>query len=150
FVTLDKLPLTPNGKVDRRALPEPELAKSPAIIYVPPRNALELEIVKVFETALNMRPIGVKDNFFELGGHSLLALRVCNLIEKNLGRRPPVATIFQNPSVEQLAAALRRDVNATPRSSLVNLQPQGNRRPLFFVHAAGGGVFSYVELANRL
>jgi amino acid adenylation domain-containing protein len=150
FVALESLPLTPSGKVDRRALPTPERAESPAGGYAPPRDASELDLVKVFEMALNVIPVGIKDNFFELGGHSLLALRVCNLIERNLGKRLPVATIFQNASVEQLAAVLRRDVNSAPRSSLVKIKSQGNRRPLFFVHAVGGGVFNYVELANRL
>jgi thioesterase domain-containing protein len=150
FVTLEELPLTPNGKVDRRALPAPEQLESPAREYVPPRDALELELVKVFETALNVRPIGIKDSFFELGGHSLLALRVCNLIESNLGKRLPVVTIFQNTSVERLAAVLRQHVNSAPRSSLVDIQPRGDRRPLFFVHAVGGSVFSYVELASHL
>ncbi|HZF40852.1 MAG TPA: amino acid adenylation domain-containing protein [Blastocatellia bacterium] len=150
FVALESLPLTPSGKVDRRALPAPERAESPVGGYAPPRDALELDLVKVFEMALNVRPVGIKDNFFELGGHSLLALRVCNLIERNLGKRLPVATIFQNASVEQLAAVLRRDVNSAPRSSLVKIKSQGNRRALFFVHPVGGGVFSYLELANRL
>ena len=118
--------------------------------YIPPRDVLEIELVKIFEEALNVRPIGLKDNFFELGGHSLLALRVCNLIERHLGSRPHVATIFQNATVEELAAVLRRDGNSTSRASLVNIRPQGNERPLFFVHGAGGGASTYVELANRL
>jgi thioesterase domain-containing protein len=35
-------------------------------------------------------------------------------------------------------------------SPLVELQPEGTKPPFFFVHAAGGTVFSYLKLAQRL
>ena len=110
--------------------------------------ALELQLVNLWEEVLDVRPIGVTDNFFELGGHSLAAVRLFALIEKRLGKKVPLATVFQGATVEQLAKILRQHAKAPPRSSLVAIQPGGNRRPLFLIHPAGGHVFPYVHLAR--
>ena len=58
---------------------------------------------------------------------------------------------WKEPGFVSGTDAERRDVAARPGSErLVLLQPLGSRRPLFFVHAAGGNVFSYVALARHL
>ena len=151
FVPLDTLPLMPNGKIDRGALPEPGRARSePGRALVAPRNALELQLTSLWEEVLGVRPIGVTDNFFELGGHSLAAVRLFALIEKRLGKKVPLATVFQGATVEHLANILRQHAKMAPSSSLVAIQPGGNRRPLFLIHPAGGHVFPYVHLAHHL
>ncbi|NOT58294.1 MAG: amino acid adenylation domain-containing protein, partial [Deltaproteobacteria bacterium] len=151
FVPLKALPLMSNGKRDRRALPEanrarPEMEKA----FVAPRDTLELQLTHIWEDVLGVRPIGVRDNFFELGGHSLLAVRLFSVIENKLGKRLPLATVFQGATVEHLAAILRQQASPEPRSSLVAIQPGGHKRPLFLVHPAGGHVFPYVQLAHAL
>jgi thioesterase domain-containing protein/acyl carrier protein len=151
FVPLDALPLMPNGKVDRNTLPEPErIQVEPGRAFVAPRNALQLQLSNLWEEVLGIRPIGVTDNFFELGGHSLAAVRLFALIEKRLGKKVPLATVFQGATVEHLANILQQRVKATSSSSLVAIQPGGNRRPFFLIHPAGGHVFPYVHLANCL
>jgi len=151
FVLLDALPLMPNGKVDRLALPVPDRAR-PELekTFVAPRDDLELQLAQIWEQVLDVRPIGVRDNFFDLGGHSLLAVRLLASIENRLGKKLPLATVFQGATVEQLADILRHDDKSAPRSSLVALQPGGSKRPLFLVHPAGGQVFPYVHLARHL
>jgi amino acid adenylation domain-containing protein len=151
FVPLDALPMMPNGKVDRGALPEPGRTRSePGRAFVAPRNALELQLTSLWEEVLGVRPIGVTDNFFELGGHSLAAVRLFALIEKRLGKKVPLATVFQGATVEHLAKILNQHAKAPPHSSLVAIQPGGNRRPFFLIHPAGGHVFPYVHLAHHL
>ena len=151
FVPLDALPLMPNGKVDRGALPEAGRTRSePGRVFAAPRNALELQLVSLWEEVLGVRPIGVTDNFFELGGHSLAAVRLFALIEKRLGKKVPLATVFQGATVEHLANILHQHAKVAPSSSLVAIQPDGTRRPLFLIHPAGGHVFPYVHLANCL
>jgi amino acid adenylation domain-containing protein len=149
FVLLDALPLMPNGKVDRRALPVPDRAR-PELekAFVAPRDDLELQLAQIWEEVLGVRPVGVKDNFFELGGHSLMAVRLFALIEKRLGRKLPLTTVFQGATVEHLASVLRQQPG--PQSSLVPIKPDGGKRPLFLVHPAGGHVFPYVYLAQYL
>ncbi|MGB7926172.1 MAG: alpha/beta fold hydrolase, partial [Pyrinomonadaceae bacterium] len=151
FVELTELPLTPNGKINRGGLPatgETELAGGAS--FVPPRDALELQLTKMWEEIFGFRPIGVTDNFFELGGQSLLAVRLMARIERALGKRVPVASLFRGATVEQLAALLRQQGERAPQSSLVDIQAGGERRPFFCVHPVGGGVYSYVGLAHQL
>ncbi|HEX2524309.1 MAG TPA: amino acid adenylation domain-containing protein, partial [Terriglobia bacterium] len=151
FVLLDALPLMPSGKVDRRSLPAPDRARPESEnAFVAPRDDLELQLTHIWEDVLGVRPIGVRDNFFELGGHSLLAARLLASIENRLGKKLPLATVFQGATVEHLAAILRQDAKPAPRSSLVAIQPAGSKRPLFLVHPAGGHVFPYVHLARYL
>jgi thioesterase domain-containing protein/acyl carrier protein len=151
FVWLDRLPLTRNGKVDRRCLPRPggerpELDKP----ILAPRDELELQLSLIWERVLGIRSVGREDNFFELGGHSLLAVRLFSEIEKRTGRRLPLATLFEAPTVERLAAVIRQEGWTAPWSSLVAIQPGGTRLPFYCVHPAGGGLLAYRDLARHL
>ena len=151
FVLLDALPLTPNGKVDRRALPAPDqIRQEPEETFVAPRDELELQLAKIWEKVLVTQPVGVRDNFFDLGGHSLLAVRLFAQIEKKFGKHLPLATLFQTPTVEQLAGILRQRERPASGSSLVAIQPSGLKPPFFCVHEADGHVLCYRELANYL
>ena len=75
FVALEALPLTPNGKLDRQALPAPGATQHQASGFVAPRDALEQQLVDIWQECLGVNPIGVTDDYFDIGGHSLLALR---------------------------------------------------------------------------
>ena len=151
FIVLESLPLSPTGKVDRGALPPTNGAK-PATTkrFAPPTDELELKLTKIWERVLGIRSISVNDNFFELGGHSLLAVRLFAQIEKSFGRNLPLATLFQAPTVKQLARVLRKEGWPAPWSSLVMIQGGSNRTPFFCVHAAGGNVLEYHDLARLL
>ena len=151
IVMLETLPLSPGGKVDRQALPQPDRHR-PGLkeAFVEPRDELEFQLAQIWEEVLDVHPVGVRDNFFELGGHSLLAVRLFALIENRLGKRLPLAAVFQGATVEHLAEVLRLQGAAGPPSALVAIQPGGTRHPLFLVHPAGGQVFPYVQLAQLL
>ncbi len=149
FVPLESLPLSPIGKVDRRALPEPtDLRPATATSFA--TDELELKLIKIWERVMGISAIGVNDNFFYLGGHSLLAVRLFAQIEKSFGRNLPLATLFQAPTVKQLARIIRAQGWSAPWSSLVMIQPGGDRTPFFCIHAAGGNVLEYHDLARLL
>lgn len=151
FMLLDSLPTLPNGKVDRGALPTPDQNRiEMRKILVGPRNDLERQLTALWEEVLNVRPIGVTDNFFELGGHSLLAVRLFALIEKRLDQKLPLAALFRGATIERLADVLCRSSLSQTPSSLVPIQPDGDKRPLFLVHPAGGHVFPFLGLAQCL
>ena len=154
FVPLRAIPLTPNGKVDRNALPEPDKSRPLVERVATPRDAVELKLTQIWENVLDVHPIGIEDKFFDLGGHSLLAVKMIAQIEKVFGRRLRVATVFQAPTIEQLAAIIREEIqegSALAGTSLVEIQSQGSRPPLFLVHGAGGGMFwGYVNLSRHL
>jgi len=151
FVFLKALPLTPNGKVDRRALPAPEA--SAAIAHgeaMAPRDAVETQLVKIWEQVLSTRPIGVHDNFFELGGHSLMAVRLMGRVEKAFARQFPITALVQAPTIAQFAELVRNDETGDLWSSLIPLQAEGSKPPFFFVHGLGGTVLRYHELAVHM
>jgi thioesterase domain-containing protein/acyl carrier protein len=150
FVVLEELPLSTNGKVDRNALPAANEHKPAGKPAAAPQDGLELKLLKIWERVLAVGPVGIDDNFFDIGGHSLLAVRLFAQIEKSFGRNLPLATLFQAPTIRLLAQVLREEGWTAPWSSLVLLQNGGNRRPFFCVHAAGGNVLEYHELARLL
>jgi amino acid adenylation domain-containing protein len=149
FVTIGNLPLTPNGKVDRRALPEPN-AQGQSDEFIAPTDELETELVRIWESALGRHPISIRDNFFDLGGHSLLAVSVFSDIETKLGKNLPLATLYQAPTIEQLAKALRDRGWSPPWSPLVAIKSEGTNPPLFCVHGINGGVLYYRSLGAYL
>jgi len=67
-----------------------------------------------------------------------------------LGTELPVASLFQSPTVEQLAQTIRQAGALLGWSALVPIQPGGSQAPLFCVHGVGGGVLGYAELARLL
>ena len=154
FAILTTVPLTPSGKVDKRALPTDKLIRpSSTQSFIAPRNFSELALAKMWENLLGTRPIGVLDNFFDVGGHSFLAVRLMAQIYEKFGHNLPLSTLFENATIEQLAKVISRPsttVSSLSRSPLVAVQPSGSKTPFFCVHAAGGGVNSYLGLAQKL
>jgi len=149
YIELDALPLSPNGKIDRGLLPEPE--ETYRNQFSTPVDETERRLAALWEEIFNFAPIGRSDNFFELGGHSLLAVRLFTLIGQEFGVHLPLSTLFEAPTVEKLAAALHGRDNLLPAwSSLVKIQPHGDAPVFFCVHAVGGNVLEYHELAREL
>src|SRR5262249_23302820 len=107
FVFLDGLPLLPNGKVDRNVL----LAQDHNRLeqgrrLVAPRTALEQRLAQIWTEVLKLERIGVHDNFFDLGGHSLIATQVVSRIRDACQTNIPLRTLFEKPTVEELAVAI--------------------------------------------
>jgi thioesterase domain-containing protein len=117
---------------------------------VPPRTTVELELVRIWEELLQVRPIGVRDDFFGIGGHSLLAVRMAAFIEKRLGSSLPLARLFTAGTIEAIAAELDSLRGAGSGSPVVALKATGARPPLFCVHPAGGGAFCYLALSRAV
>jgi amino acid adenylation domain-containing protein len=107
FVPLAALPRTPSGKVDHRALPEPRPDAAPDEPRVAPRTRLEAELADLVAAVLRRsEPVGALDNFFVLGGHSLTATQLMAEIWTAYGVDLPVRTLFDDPTVAGLAAAV--------------------------------------------
>ncbi|MFB2875365.1 thioesterase domain-containing protein, partial [Floridanema aerugineum] len=151
YVLLETLPLTPSGKVDRRALPEPSDRTSSDTIVLP-RNPVELKLAQIWSKILKLDLVGVKDNFFDLGGHSLLIPYLMAQIKQAFNKDIPLATLLQNPTIEQLATVVQKDkdVDTKNDSPLLAIQPVGEHPPLFCVPGSGGYSLYLYNLARCL
>jgi aspartate racemase len=151
FIFLDRLPLSANGKLDRGALPSPE-GNGAALedTFVAPRSPIEEALTGIWTELLRLERVGVNDNFFRLGGHSLLAVRLFAEIEKRFKKRLPLSSLFERPTIQNLASMLSQTRSPNASSSLVAIQPHGSKPPFFCIHEFFGDVLCYMNLARHL
>ena len=127
-------------------------------------DTLEGAMSVIWSDLLGRPDIGPDEDFFDLGGHSLIAIRLMARIHSEFGTRLQLAAIFDAPTIATLAAHLRSehpdiderfgaraaDATAGPsiapaglpvhKRHLVPISSNGDRRPLYIVHGAGGNV----------
>lgn len=145
FVLLDALPLRPGGRVARHALPKPASAEK--TVQTPAQlDETERKLVAIWESVLDVRPIGVEDNFFDLGGYSFQVAKLLRKIEAEFGTRLSMAAVFEAPTVSRLAKLLgdRSLIARVSRTS--TLQPAGTLEPLLWIY--GGPIVR--SLASNL
>jgi aspartate racemase len=145
FVFLDALPLNPNGKVNRLALPDPKTVGLNKQFLggemTEPRSQVEAAIARIWQDALKVERVGIHDNFFDIGGHSLMAVLVLTRIERTLGVRLPLTSFLHSATIAQLAVLVDGKAEQVHEwSPIVPIQTNGNKPPVFGVHAIEGGV----------
>ncbi|MDR6889216.1 MULTISPECIES: non-ribosomal peptide synthetase [Variovorax] len=108
LMVLDAVPLNSNGKVDRKALPDPEIAGGNT--YAAPIGEVESALAAIWAEVLEVERVGRSDNFFELGGHSLSLLAVQAKVQKQLAVQLPLKRYFENPTLAAMAGAVQQEV----------------------------------------
>ncbi|OBI37564.1 non-ribosomal peptide synthetase [Mycobacterium colombiense] len=103
LTVLDVLPKTESGKLNRPGLPRP--AVSTGGQTEPARTDTERALAKVFAELLSTPDVGRFDDFFALGGDSILSVQLASRA-RAAGLAVSPRMIFENPTVQQLAAAL--------------------------------------------
>jgi phthiocerol/phenolphthiocerol synthesis type-I polyketide synthase E len=126
------------------------LTKTSVQEVTPANNETVRQIAGIWKEILRVDSVGVNQNYFDLGGDSIMAVRVFAEIERVFNVKLPLATLFEAPTVEELARLVRQDAAESDWSSLVPIQPLGSRPTFFCVHGAGGNVLIYRELSKCL
>ncbi|MGD1424872.1 amino acid adenylation domain-containing protein [Mycolicibacterium septicum] len=151
-VVLDALPLTVNGKLDKRALPAPEYTGDR---YRAPSTAAEEVLAGIYAQVLGLERVGVDDSFFDLGGDSIMAMRVVSAVNTTLDAGLSVRTLFDAPTVAQLAPRLgegsdrRAPLTAGERPAVVPLSYAQNR--MWFLNRFEDGAATYnMPMAFRI
>ncbi len=134
YVSMQRVPRTINDKVDRAALPQPTAADyARAGAGEAPRDDLEQSIAQIFSDVLDTAVTERESNFFRFGGDSLLAMRVVILCQERLNVDLSMSSIFDNPTVAQLAELARKErsleravnrVTHVSRDGTIPLSPQ--------------------------
>ncbi|MFJ6416402.1 Pls/PosA family non-ribosomal peptide synthetase [Paeniglutamicibacter sp. NPDC091659] len=114
---LETIPMLPSDKADRKRLPPPTSPRSGADAqeYTAPANETEELLASSLAEVLKVEVVSTRANFFsDLGANSLLLAYFCSHTRKN-SALPPLAMrdIYQNPTVEELAAVVTRTGVAT-------------------------------------
>jgi amino acid adenylation domain-containing protein len=150
FVFLEKFPLTPHGKIDRQALPPPAGARTPLRRRARPRDIIESQLARIWQSVLGVSQIGWQDDFFDLGGTSIQSAEVLARIEELFGASLSPSTLVEHSTLERLAELVAGYVVIPSPSPLVPLRKADAGRPLFLVHSGQGDVTSYGLLVRRL
>jgi amino acid adenylation domain-containing protein len=104
FVLMNELPLTPNGKIDRAALPRPDGTNTIRdASAVAGRTPTEERLAAIVASLLERDQIAADDNFFLLGGNSLMGAQLIVQIAEAFGTELTLRSLFEMPTVRQLA-----------------------------------------------
>jgi thioesterase domain-containing protein len=146
FVVLERLPLTRTGKIDRSALPAPTpIIRTSSNRGEAPRNETERQVLRIWEEVLQMKGVGLTDDFFQIGGHSLMAVRLMAEVNSTCGLQLPLATIFRNPTVESLAAAITAGDEVHKKPPGLIFPREGETGQRIFWMPSVGSVERFVE-----
>ena len=115
LTVVDSMPLTANGKVDRTAVAAAlaTTAEQPAAAPGAPASRLAQRVLRVTIEASG-GPVSPARSFFEQGIDSVTLVRLHRLLRVELDRDVPLTALFENPSVNALAAALEAAETGTP------------------------------------
>ena len=119
YVLMSEWKLTPNGKIDRKQLPQPDVAAaSPDAAYTAPRNEVEELLAQIWGQLLRVERVGIDDNFFELGGHSLLATQAISRTRDATGCDLALRAMFETPTIAEIAQTLDREWGYSSQSTM--------------------------------
>ena len=118
--------------------------------YAPVQSAIEARLMRLWEQALETGELGALDDFFELGGDSMMAAALFADIESTFGRKLPLSTLLNHPTVRSLAKLLDESGRGAIAHPLVPIRAEGEGPPLILVHAALGNVLFAHSLMRLL
>jgi len=107
-------------------------------------------LTRIWQEMLGVEAITPDQSYFDLGGDSILAVQLFIRIEQEFNVKLPLATLFDAPTIGELAQILQREASASRWSPLVAIQPNGSRPALFCIHGADGNVLIYRNLSRCL
>jgi acetoacetyl-CoA synthetase len=107
-------------------------------------------LTRIWQEQFDLVQVTADDDFFELGGDSLAAVGLFLEIEREFGRKLPMTTIYDAPTIRRLAEQLVFET-APCWSPLVCLKAGDPALPpLFIVHGIGGTVIEFAKLAAHI
>ncbi len=108
WVRMECMPLNANGKIDRRALPQPDLAVlTQAREYVPAQAHEQQVLASIWQDVLQVERIGLTDNLFELGADSIHLFQI-TARSVQAGITLTASQLLKSPTIGELSELLAR------------------------------------------
>jgi acyl-CoA synthetase (AMP-forming)/AMP-acid ligase II/NADP-dependent 3-hydroxy acid dehydrogenase YdfG/acyl carrier protein len=106
-VELQEMPLTETGAIDYQSLVDRINGLSnQSGKLIQPNNEIEYQIAQIWKNILGCAEISIHDSIFAIGGSSLKMIQIHHHIEEYLGRKFPIAEMFQYHTIHTLAKHL--------------------------------------------
>ncbi|PTQ68435.1 non-ribosomal peptide synthetase [Pseudomonas sp. GV071] len=121
WLLLERMPLSPNGKLDRKALPVPDQSLTQHA-YVAPRNAVESQLVAIWQDVLRIEQVGIEDNFFELGGDSIISIQIVSRA-RQAGIAIGPRDLFEQQTIAKLAEVTGGETAAQSPLRRIHIDP---------------------------
>jgi len=144
IAVLPALPLTPRGKVDRTQLMK-RLPRKTAGRRRKPSDDIEQMLYNIWSKTMLRKDLGVDDNLPDVGASSLHIFSVFSWLDA-LGWNLPPSLIFEAPSIAQQADVLRHNAPSKAGDRVVAFRTEGEKPPLFLLHALKGDILYAREL----
>lgn len=107
FVELKEMPLTAAGVIDYQRLVDRSNAfSSKSGKLIKPNNEMEHQIAQIWQKILKVSEISIHHSLFEIGGNSLQMIQIHHQLEEYLGKKFPIAEMFQFTTIHSLAQHL--------------------------------------------
>jgi amino acid adenylation domain-containing protein len=152
LMIVEELPRLASGKIDRVNLSKK--ASETFAETTRPRDdsidAIEFQLVQIWEKVLAVGAIGTTDDFFALGGDSLAAATMFAAVEKFLGINLPTSTLLEAPTIKELSEIIRCGGLGETDLRLVTLRLGGTGPPLYYVPYASGNALEFHNVARYL
>ena len=83
-------------------------AGGPALAGQMADDDIASQLAHIWEKLLAIESVAMDENYFDLGGDSSLTIQLFVQIEKKFGVQLPIVTLFEAPTVGELANAIRQ------------------------------------------
>ncbi|MEP0264572.1 amino acid adenylation domain-containing protein, partial [Dokdonia sp.] len=120
FIPMEELPMTASGKLDRKSLPDYGHISTKKMST----SKEEQVLYDLWKEVLNLDDFGVDENFYQIGGDSIRAIRLISKINNKLNLQLKVKDLFNNATVELLAAVLQDKKNTNDRQKKFEILEQ--------------------------
>jgi hypothetical protein len=127
IVFLDELPLTSSGKLNRKSLPQPDMAVVKNTI-IAPTTEYEKKLVDLWRALLKIEHISIGDNFFDVGGNSILAINLANQVSKEFSQPVKALMIFEYPTIKDQSEFLSGKRGDQSASKNIEIHEQAQRK----------------------
>lgn len=147
YVNIQSFPLTSSGKIDRKSLPMPDEHDHPQLEnFTAAVTDTEKKLSIIWQEVLNTASVGIDDDFFDLGGTSMTAISVVNKINLTINANATVASLYQLPTIRQLAEKI--DANSIATVSPIYLLREGKGMPIFLFPPWSSYLAIFNDLVN--